>query len=99
MLKGSTREIAALLICTAMAVASSKGIAGARSQFADTDECNSAIDQYNLVLGDVSDYLKKYADCIDSSRGTDDCSLEFEHLKSSQDDFEEAVSQYGADCP
>jgi hypothetical protein len=63
-----------------------------------TDECAEALDKYNSVLSDLSDTLRGYARCVSDSKGRDDCALEFGRLKSAQDDFESAVSDYQSDC-
>jgi hypothetical protein len=65
---------------------------------ADPEGCKDAADQYNSAIGDIGDYLKRYAGCVEGSRGHDDCSSEFSRLKSAQDDFESAVSEYENEC-
>jgi hypothetical protein len=65
---------------------------------ADLEECQAAIRKYNNALNDVSDALRRYANCVRDSRAHDDCSLEFGRVRSAQDDFESAVSAYGSDC-
>ena len=65
---------------------------------AGTDDCNEAIDTYNQKARDVSDSLRRYGQCLSDSHGADDCSSEFQQLKSDQDDFEEAVSGYKSKC-
>lgn len=65
---------------------------------AQVSECQSAIDQYNSAIGDVSDALTAYSNCVSDSQGADDCSGEFGMLTSAQDDFETAVSSYDMDC-
>jgi archaellum component FlaC len=72
--------------------------AAATSARAGTDECNKAIDTYNQKADDISDTLRQYAQCLSDSKGADDCSSEFHQLKSDQDDFERAVSNYRSDC-
>jgi hypothetical protein len=62
------------------------------------EECSSSVDNYNSVIQDVADTLKRYTNCISASRGSDDCSSEFSRLRSTQDDFESAVSRYQSDC-
>ena len=61
-------------------------------------ECRSAVDRYNSVLDDVGTSLRRYANCVSGSRGHDDCSSEFHHLRSDQDDFESAVSEIHSEC-
>ena len=65
---------------------------------ANQDDCRSAIDQFNSVASDISASLKRYARCLSGSQGLYDCSYEFRHLKSGQDDLESAVSNYGLEC-
>jgi hypothetical protein len=66
---------------------------------ADPAECRQAIHEYNSAMAEVSDALRHYAGCISDSQGHDDCSTEFSSLKSAQDDFESAVSDYESECP
>ena len=65
---------------------------------ATPSECREAVDQYNSALSDVSDALKRYRSCVADSQGHDDCSSEFSTLRSAQDDFESAVSEYESEC-
>jgi hypothetical protein len=65
---------------------------------ADPEDCKAAIEQYNSAKSDLADALKKYSDCVNDSDGHDDCSTEFEEVKSTQDDFESAVSEYESEC-
>ena len=65
---------------------------------ADTAACKDAIDQYNSARSDIADTLRRYASCAANSDGHDDCSSEFRRLKSAQDDFESAVSEYESEC-
>jgi hypothetical protein len=65
---------------------------------AGPNECRDAVNSYNSALSDVSDALKRYANCISDSQGHDDCSTEFSSLRSDQDDFESAVSAYESEC-
>jgi hypothetical protein len=84
-------QVIALAVGLLLALSSS----AARS---DTDECKVALDQYNSVLKDVTEALHHYAGCVADSKGHDDCSAEFSALRSAQDDFESAVSDYQSDC-
>jgi len=63
-----------------------------------TDECAEALDKYNSVLPDIAHALRGYATCVSDSEGHDDCAADFSTLKSAQDDFESAVSDYQSDC-
>ena len=57
-----------------------------------------SLSQYNSPKSDVTDALKLYAACVSDSDGHDDCSSEFSSLRSAQDDFESAVSEYESNC-
>jgi hypothetical protein len=72
-------------------------ILGSAAQ-ANPEECREAVDRYNQALSDVSDAFRAYGRCVSDSRGHDDCSSEFSQLRSAQDDFETAVSDYGSEC-
>jgi hypothetical protein len=61
-------------------------------------ECQDAIDRYNSTLDDVSSTLRRYANCVSNSRGSDDCSSEFRRLRSAQSDYEDAVGTYQREC-
>ena len=74
------------------------GLAGLFSAPALASDCNDAIDQYNSALSDVDSYLRRYANCLSSSRGKDDCSSEFRRLRNAQNDIESAVSAIGSYC-
>lgn len=65
---------------------------------ADADGCAAAVHEYNSSLEDVSSALQQYAQCINESRGKDDCSNQFSHLKSTQSDFEDAVEKIHQEC-
>lgn len=66
--------------------------------YADSYECQSSIDTYNAALQDIGYAMKHYSNCVSDSHGHDDCSLAFNRLKSAQNDFESAVSEYGINC-
>jgi hypothetical protein len=65
---------------------------------ADPAECREAVDRYNEAISEVADALRAYSRCVSDSRGHDDCSSEFSRLRSTQDDFETAVSDYESQC-
>lgn len=65
---------------------------------ADQAACSQAIVRYNSVLDDLSSTLRRYTECLSESQGKDDCSSEFRRLRSTQDDFETAVSAIRGDC-
>lgn len=68
------------------------------SSFADPSECQDAVTEYKSAMSDISTALQSYTSCLSSTGGHDDCSTEFEQLKSAQDDFEDAVSKYETEC-
>jgi hypothetical protein len=65
---------------------------------ASPEECREAIDRYNSAKSDVAYAISTYARCVSGSDGHDDCSTEFESLRSQQDEFESAVSDYESEC-
>jgi hypothetical protein len=73
-------------------------LVNARGAIADPEECRDAIDQYKSARADVADAVRKYASCVADDDGHDDCSSEFRKLRSAQDDFESAVSEYEKEC-
>jgi hypothetical protein len=85
--------LASVFVATLISVPSTIPIARA-----DPEECRDAIDKYKSAIDDVSEALRRYANCISNSRGHDDCSSEFRRLRNAQDDFESAVSAYESDC-
>jgi len=50
-----------------------------------------AVSEYKAAKEDI-------AGCLSGNDGHDDCSSEFETLKSAQDDLEDAVSKYESEC-
>jgi hypothetical protein len=82
-----------LIICSMIAA-----LCLSRTSVAGPTECQEAITDYKSARSDISTALQLYANCVASSDGHDDCSSEFEALKSAQDDFEDAVSRYDSDC-
>lgn len=65
---------------------------------AQSSDCQWAVDQYNSAMSDISYAVRRYASCVGSSRGFDDCSMEFLRLKNAQSDFEQASMAYRFDC-
>jgi hypothetical protein len=85
-------RICVIMLCVASAVCL------ARTALAGPTECQEAITEYKSAKSDISSALQLYANCVSSSDGHDDCSTEFEQLKSAQDDLEDAVSKYETEC-
>jgi len=73
-------------------------LSGPNMAFADLNECQDAIDAYKAALHELPDAIRSYANCVGSSNGQDDCSVEFSSLQSAQDDFETSVANYHGDC-
>jgi hypothetical protein len=65
---------------------------------AGPEECQEAVEKYRSAASDVKEALRTYARCLSDTDGHDDCSTEFTRLRSAQDDFESAVSDYESDC-
>lgn len=65
--------------------------------------CQRAIAEYNDAADDINTALRGYNSCLRSSTtapsySKDDCSSEFNRLKSAQDDFESAVGEMENYC-
>ena len=69
------------------------------SATADPEACRGALRILKSARGGVGDYLRRYASCVSQSNGHDDCTREFSRLRSAQDNFEVAVSDFDRDCP
>ncbi len=65
---------------------------------ADPETCREALDQYHSAKSDVESALGIYRSCVEGGDGHEDCSSEFEAVRSAQDDFESAVSEYESEC-
>jgi hypothetical protein len=68
------------------------------SATADPEACKGATLVFKSAKNGVGDYLRRYASCVSRSNGHNDCSSEFSRLRSAQDDFESAVSNYDREC-
>jgi hypothetical protein len=67
-------------------------------QGARADECGDAVHKYQSAENALNAALNVYGDCIADSRGRDECSNEFSHLDSANENFSFAVSNYKGDC-
>jgi hypothetical protein len=65
---------------------------------ADQEACRGAIFVFRSAKNTVGDYLRRYASCVSRNDGRNDCSSEFSRLRSAQEDFESAVSDYQREC-
>lgn len=81
-----------------MVFASGAALALSSAALAGPTECQEAASEFNSARDDISTALRSYANCVSSSDGHDDCSSEFQTLKSAQDDLEDAVSTYETEC-
>jgi hypothetical protein len=81
-----------------VALCSIPNFCAVKSAIAGPSECADAVSQYNSAADGISTTLRRYASCVVSSKGHDDCSTEFRRLKSAQSDFESAVSEYESEC-
>jgi hypothetical protein len=80
------------------AVAFSIALLTGISATADSEACRGATHVFKSARETVGDYLRRYASCVSRSNGHNDCSSEFSQLRSAQDDFESAVSNYDREC-
>jgi len=65
---------------------------------ADQEACRGAVFALKSAKNTAGDYLRRYASCLSRSDGRNDCSSEFSRLRSVQEDFESAVSDYQREC-
>lgn len=65
---------------------------------ADENDCARSTTRYNAALNSVQSTLGRVQACTASSAGRDNCSREFNRLKSAGDDYKDAVSDYRSDC-
>jgi len=65
---------------------------------ADQESCRGATFVLRSAKATVGDYLRRYASCVSRNDGRSDCSVEFSRLRSAQEDFEKAVSDYQREC-
>ncbi len=61
-------------------------------------ECNLAIDEYNTTVGFLNNAVREYTACLAESRGRKKCSWEFEHLRTTQFQFEIVVAKLDDTC-
>jgi hypothetical protein len=87
----SARSFCLIILCAA-------SISMPQNSWAGPTECQDAIAEYKSAMSEVSTALHTYSDCLSIDDGHDDCSTEFESLKSAHEDLESAVSSYGSEC-
>ncbi len=66
--------------------------------FADQQDCARSTTRYDAALNNLQSTIGRYSACTRSSAGREDCSREFDRLKSAGDDYKDAVSDYRSDC-
>jgi hypothetical protein len=81
-----------LLVCLLLA------LAAPLPAMAGPQECREAAESYRTAHRVLLDALHSYGRCVAQSDGRDDCSAEFSNVRSAQDDFEQAVEDYGNEC-
>ena len=64
-----------------------------------TPECDAAAYRFTTTVTDVSDKLQHYSLCLSSTTGKEDCSIDFQYLRSAQTAFVEAVAGVRRACP
>src|SRR5689334_1197731 len=69
-----------------------------RPALADDIYCQMAIDDYNILVKYLPDYIRTYYKCIASSRGKDSCVTPFLDLQSQQNRFQSKVSEILTFC-
>ncbi len=62
------------------------------------DECKDAREQAESSRSDLEGYINRLYRCVNGNDLTDDCHSEFRRVKSTQGDFESAVSDVGSYC-
>jgi hypothetical protein len=65
---------------------------------ADNDACSDAKAEYQAAIGEVLANLHSYNQCVNDSKGRNDCSAEFGGLQKAHDNFAGAVSNYPTGC-
>lgn len=65
----------------------------------EVEMCESAVRDYTNAADELAMYLPRYINCLQSSAGRDDCSIEFRRVKNAQLSFEMAVSAVSRNCP
>jgi hypothetical protein len=73
-------------------------LAATRPATAGPQECREAAEAYKTAHRALLEALHSYGRCVAQSDGRDDCSAEFSNVRSAQDDFEQAVEDYGNEC-
>ena len=84
---------AALLLCAAQAAPP------AQQRMTDTTECEVAAERYNAALAKIDTAMREYTKCLSTSRGRQDCKVQFRSLVAAQDEFADSVDVARAKCP
>jgi hypothetical protein len=66
---------------------------------APPSDCGTAAAGYAAALASVTEALRTYEACLAASRGSNQCTTEFDELDAAQLDYEDAVAGYHRACP
>jgi hypothetical protein len=83
------RILAVLLLCGSCSIA--------RAQFDEDGECQNAKAQEKSARNDLQPLLKQYQQCVQKG-GDETCSADFEHLRTAQSSYREAVEHRQQAC-
>jgi hypothetical protein len=66
---------------------------------ADNNDCRTATTQFDESVAKLTAALRTYEDCVNNSKGRNDCAAEMKALDDAHDDFEDAVADFSEACP
>lgn len=69
-----------------------------RSTKKSNTECRDALERAESAAEDVVSYGRQLISCVEAGDLRDDCSSEFQRLRSTHDDYEAAVSDVSSNC-
>lgn len=70
----------------------------ASAQYGYDSDCEDAKSAAESAANDLADYARRLQQCADYEAFSNDCSLEFQHVRSAYDDYESAVSDVDSYC-
>jgi hypothetical protein len=70
----------------------------AATSYGDDAECEDATSSAEYAASELSNYANRLQSCAESADYSDDCSMEFSHTRSAQDEYESAVSDVSSYC-
>jgi hypothetical protein len=65
---------------------------------AGPEECRQALDDYDVVMSELTEALGQYEKCVTESHGEDVCEIAFMQLQSVHEEFQSAVLTYQNEC-